>query len=129
MPEKDDFSKVKLHPRALEGLRRYNAGEYFEAHEELEAAWRAEAGQIRYLYQGILQVGVAAYHLERKNYSGALKVVKRGREKLADFPDEVLGINLAQVKADAEKLQDFLEAGDWNQRPPRVRPIVFIAPG
>jgi len=31
-----------LHPKAIEGLRLFNDGEYFEAHEELETAWRDE---------------------------------------------------------------------------------------
>jgi predicted metal-dependent hydrolase len=119
-----DQDSSNLHPRAVEGLRRFNAGEYFEAHEELEAAWRAEKGSVRDLYQGILQLGVACYHLERGNYRGALKVIRRCREKLALFPDEVLGIPLAQVKDDAQRLQTYLEAGEWNQRPPRMRPIV-----
>ena len=38
-----------LHPKALEGLRLFNAEKYFEAHEELELAWREEKGKIREL--------------------------------------------------------------------------------
>ena len=31
----------------LQGLELLNRGEYFEAHEAIEAAWRAEPGEIR----------------------------------------------------------------------------------
>lgn len=113
-----------LHPRAVRGIAYFNAGEYFLAHEELEAAWREETGPLRDLYQGILQVGVACYHLERGNYPGALKVVRRALENLTEFPDEVLGINVALVREDAVLLEIYLAAGDWSKPAPAVRKII-----
>ena len=50
-------------PQLLEGVEQFNRGEYFEQHETLELLWRAETRSVRRLYQGILQVGVAFYHL------------------------------------------------------------------
>ncbi len=73
-PSRDPCAE-KLHPRAIEGLRLFNAGEYFEAHEALELAWRQERGPIRELYRGILQVGVAYYHILHNNYRGACKML------------------------------------------------------
>jgi predicted metal-dependent hydrolase len=119
------FEGKSLHPRALAGLRKFNAGAYFEAHEELEAAWLAEKGMLRDLYQGILQFGVACYHLERGNYAGALKVVRRSLERLASFQGEVLGIKVGQIKEDAARLEAYLAAGDWTISPPVVRAIVI----
>ncbi|HET6846614.1 MAG TPA: DUF309 domain-containing protein, partial [Anaerolineales bacterium] len=63
----------KLHDRAREGIRLFNEGRFFEAHEELEAAWREEPGRIRELYQGILEAGVTYLHLRRGNLVGAEK--------------------------------------------------------
>ncbi|HWQ84409.1 MAG TPA: DUF309 domain-containing protein, partial [Anaerolineales bacterium] len=60
-----------LHARARKGLELFNAGEYFEAHEELEAAWNADPGPGRALYQGVLQVAVAYLQIERGNPDGA----------------------------------------------------------
>ncbi|MCS6908713.1 MAG: DUF309 domain-containing protein, partial [Anaerolineales bacterium] len=40
------------------GIRLFNEGRFYEAHEHLELAWRAEASPRRYLYIGILQAGV-----------------------------------------------------------------------
>ena len=51
-----------LHPKAIEGLKLFNEKKFFEAHEELEDAWRQETGEIRDLFQGILQVAVAFLH-------------------------------------------------------------------
>jgi hypothetical protein len=120
------FEGKSLHPRALAGLRKFNAGAYFEAHEDLEAAWLAERGALRDLYQGILQLGVACYHLERGNNAGALKVVQRSRERLALFPDEVLGIDVGRIREDAARLEAYLAAGDWSKPAPVVRAICKI---
>ncbi len=90
-----------LHPAAIEGIRLFNAGEYFEAHEELETAWRAEPGPIRSLYQGILQVAVAYLHLTRGNYEGALKVYGRSLKWLRAIPDSCRGVDVAQLRQDA----------------------------
>ena len=74
----------------LRGLELLNHGEYFEAHEVIEAAWRAEPGEIRQLYQGIFQVAVVYYHVTRQNYYGARKVIKRAISNLSPFTDQYL---------------------------------------
>ena len=73
-------------PKAIEGLRLFNAGKYFEAHEELEAAWKDERGKVRELYQGILEAGVTYLHITRGNYAGAMKVYGRSMKWLRQCP-------------------------------------------
>jgi len=93
----------KLHPRAREGLRLFNQGRYFEAHEELEAAWRAEQGQIRELYQGVLEAGVSYLHLRQGNLAGAQKVFVRSMRWLRDWPEVCRGVQIGQLRRDLEK--------------------------
>jgi enoyl-[acyl-carrier protein] reductase III len=90
----------RLPPLALFGLQLFNAGEYFEAHEALETAWRDETGPVRELYRGILQVGVAYYHLLNGNYTGAVKMLERCKQWLEPFPDDCRGIELARFRED-----------------------------
>ena len=97
---------AELPPLVIKGIEEFNRGEYFEQHETLEAAWRAEPGPIRELYQGILQVGVACYQIERGNLPGALKMLERGLRRLRQFTPECLEIDVAQLIADAERLRD-----------------------
>jgi len=96
-----DDCLAPLPPAALAGIRLFNAGEYFEAHEQLEAAWRAEPGPIRNLYQGILQIAVAYLHITRDNYQGAIKVYGRALKWLDKLPDVCQGVDVAQLKRDA----------------------------
>jgi predicted metal-dependent hydrolase len=91
-----------IHPNALIGINLFNKKEYFEAHEELELAWRAENSWIKEMYRGILQVGVAYYHIQKKNFSGAKKMFERSFKWLAPYPDVCYGINIMKLKLDAQ---------------------------
>src|SRR3954465_11373208 len=48
--------------RGLEAIR---TGHYFEAHEELEEAWRAAPAEERDFFQGLVHVAVAWYQAGR----------------------------------------------------------------
>ena len=91
-----------LHPRAQQGILLFNQGRYFEAHEELEAAWRAEQGRIRQLYQGILEAGVTYLHLRRGNLAGAEKVFRRSMRWLSKWPEVCRGTDIGQLRRDLE---------------------------
>jgi hypothetical protein len=97
-----DICNTPLHPRAAHGLRLFNAGEYFEAHEALEDAWNAERGKVRELYRGILQIAVVYLHIKRKNYAGAIKVYERSQRWMKDWPDVCRGIQVAELRRNAE---------------------------
>jgi len=98
----NDLCNASLHPRAAEGLRLFNAGEYFEAHEALEDAWNADQGEIRELYRGILQIAVVYLHVTRRNYNGAIKVYARSQRWLKDWPEICRGIEVGKLRRDAE---------------------------
>lgn len=91
-----------LHPQAREGLRLFNAGKYFEAHEVLEDAWNAEEGDAKNLYRGILQIAVTYLHITRGNYNGALKVYERSKKWLNGLPDVCKRVYIRQLRNDAE---------------------------
>lgn len=87
----------------------FNAGEFFEAHEELETAWREETGEIRDLYRGILQVAVTYLHITRRNYDGAVKVYGRSLKWTRDWGDVCRGINVKKFREDAETVMKEVE--------------------
>jgi predicted metal-dependent hydrolase len=91
-----------LHPKAIEGIELFNEGKFFEAHEELEIAWNEEAGAIRDLYRGILQVAVAYLHITRGNYNGAVKVYGRSLKWTQGWNDVCRGINVKKLRGDAQ---------------------------
>ena len=87
-----------LPQEARTGLLEFNAGHYFEQHEHLETAWRAEPRPVRALYQGILQIGLAFLQIERGNWIGAVKMFRRGLPRLQELPDICQGVHLAALR-------------------------------
>jgi hypothetical protein len=102
-------SMLPLPELAHKAIDQFNAGEFWEQHETFETVWRAEPGPIRQMYQGILQVGVAYLQIERKNYIGARKLFLRAWQYLNVLPDICQGVDIAQLRADAQAARDALE--------------------
>ena len=89
-------------PRELvDAIAQFNRGEFFEQHETLELLWRAETRSVRYLYQGILQIGVAFHHLRRLNHHGTVYMLTRGPRYLAPFAPRCQGVNVEALLQDA----------------------------
>lgn len=95
-----------LHPQARIGIRLFNEGKFYPAHDHLELAWRDTPGKEGLLYKIILQIGIAYYHIKRSNTRGALKMFRRARRNLSDLPDVMLGIDLVQLQEDAREVED-----------------------
>jgi hypothetical protein len=93
-----------LSPKARAGVEAFNHGDYFEQHELFEEAWLEESRPIRSLYQGILQVGVAFFHIQEENWAGAVKLFRRGLPRLRTLPPVCQGIDLAALRAAAEAI-------------------------
>ena len=112
-------------PQLVEGIAQFNRGEFFEQHETLELLWRAERRDIRYLYQGILQIGVAFHHLRRLNHHGAVYMLTRGPRYLAPFAPRCQRVDGAALRRDAAAaLQEVERLGparlaefDWRLAP------------
>jgi predicted metal-dependent hydrolase len=112
-------------PQLIEGIAQFNRGEYFEQHETLELLWRAESRDIRYLYQGILQIGVAFHHLRKRNHHGTVYMLTRGSRYLAPFAPRCQRVDVqhlldaaAAALREVERLgPDRLDEFDWTLAP------------
>jgi predicted metal-dependent hydrolase len=112
-------------PQLLVGIEEFNRGEFFECHETLEELWMAEPRQIRKLYQGILQIGVAFYHLRRGRYRAVVTLLERGGGYLRPFVPVCMGLDVAQLLESIEHClaqvkqlgRDGLNDFDWSLVP------------
>jgi predicted metal-dependent hydrolase len=95
---------------ARHGVEEFNRGEYFEQHEWLEKAWLAEPRPIREMYQGILQIGVAFLQIERGNWTGAIKLLRRGLPRLRSLPPICQGLDIRAFRAAAAAIHAELVA-------------------
>lgn len=113
VPDQDAIAEAcagELSELAREGIRLFNAGEYFEAHEVLEHAWNEDTSPARELYRAILQVAVAYLQIERGNYRGAVKMFLRMRQWFALLPDVCLGVDVMGLQQAARAVEERLLA-------------------
>lgn len=106
--ELDCLCQEKLPLLVIQGLQLFNKGDYFEAHELLEIAWRSEKRPIRELYRGILQVGVGFYHIKRENFTGAHNLFQRALTWLEPFPVICQGVDVGFIRRQTIKVDNFL---------------------
>jgi CheY-like chemotaxis protein len=68
--------------RGLEAIR---DGRYFEAHEELEEAWKAAPAEERDFFQGLVHVAVAWYQAGRGRRVGCERQLEKAARRLAPY--------------------------------------------
>src|SRR5262249_25886116 len=112
-------------PRAfLDGVRRFNAGEFFEAHEAFEELLDAVESDARWeLLVALIQVAVG-YHKCASGHAGDQTMLEKGLVKLVPFADDAGGVDLdalrARVRSDLAALAAGTPARTVLARPPRL---------
>ncbi len=76
-----------------EGIRLFNEGYFFEAHEIWEGAWHATRGEPRLFVQGLIQVAAGLHHFQQGNLTGASNLLEKAFDKLRRYPAEYLGFD------------------------------------
>ena len=93
-------SCMKPPPPALQAaVGEFNQQEFYKCHHTLEALWMAEPGPIRQLYKGILQIGVAFYHLQAGRVRSTVFLLERGSSYLLPFAPHCMGLDLDHLLA------------------------------
>jgi predicted metal-dependent hydrolase len=102
------------------GLELIRAGEYFEAHEELEDEWRqAPAGERDFL-QGLVHVAVAWLHAGRGNRPGCERQLEKAIRRLGPYRPDHRGVDVATTLEDVARAQALVASGSLELPKPRV---------
>ncbi len=93
--------------------------------------WRATPGEIRHLYEGILQIGVGMHHLfKNRNYHGAVVKLDHGTRLLEAFPAVCHGVDVDRLRRDAAAARAALVRlgpGRLDEFPRELTPKVHLA--
>jgi predicted metal-dependent hydrolase len=84
------------------GLEEIRAGRYFEAHDELEEAWRAAPADERDFFQGLVHVAVAWYQAGRGNRVGCGRQLEKATRRLAPYAPEHRGVDVESILRQVE---------------------------
>jgi predicted metal-dependent hydrolase len=93
------------------GLELMRLGDYFEAHEELELAWRAAEATERDFFQGLVHVTVAWYQSERGRPVACGSQLEKARRRLGPYSPRHRGVDVADLLAQVEEAENRVASG------------------
>jgi predicted metal-dependent hydrolase len=103
----------------MRGVELFNQRRFFECHEVWEEIWKPSEGEMRRLYQGLIQAAAALHHAGRGNRAGALSVWSKAKVKLELSPGRHRGLSIAGLRAD---LKHYFQSEPFGS-PPRLKPV------
>ena len=103
--------------RGLEAIR---SGHYFEAHEELEEAWRAAPPEERDFFQGLVHVAVAWYQAGRDRPVATGRQLEKAVRRLTPFAPAHRGVDVDRVLRQVQAARERVAAGSLDLDPPEV---------
>src|SRR5262249_6128488 len=102
------------------GIEHLRARRFFEAHEELELAWRAADDDERDFYQGLVHVAVAWYQAGRGNRVGTERQLEKALRRLARYEPAHGGLDVAALRVQLVNAQAIVAAGSLEPPPPEL---------
>ncbi|MBD0330175.1 MAG: DUF309 domain-containing protein [Thermoleophilia bacterium] len=114
------MAETDVSERYESGVAMIRAGAYFEAHEELELAWRAATPQERDFFQGLVHVAVAWYQAGRGNPVGCRRQLEKAARRLGPYAPAHRRLDLALLLADVERARATVERGSLALDAPRL---------
>jgi predicted metal-dependent hydrolase len=113
------------HGALFEGLRLYNAANYFEAHESWESVWLTAPQPEKLFLQALIQTTVALHHFSRNNLLGATRLLTAALRKLEPYPPNFANIDVAHLREDIRDRLAILLAEQpiTELSPPRIHPL------
>jgi uncharacterized protein len=80
------------------GVALINSGEFYEAHEVLEDAWRESTAHVKLFRQALVQIAVAMHHHSTGNLNGSRSVLARAIRNIAPFEQGYEGLDLDDLR-------------------------------
>jgi uncharacterized protein len=113
MPKRDHSTVEEQYQR---GLALARSGEWFEAHEAFELAWRAAASEERDFFQGLVHVVVCAYQAGRGRPVARESQRAKALRRLGPYSPSHRGLDVAAIlaaldRAETDFRQQFVEHG------------------
>ena len=102
------------------GLTLIRDGKYFEAHEELELAWRAAEPAERDFFQGLVHVTVAWYQAGRGRRVGTERQLEKAARRLGPYAPSHRGVDVASVLDQVERARTVVAGGSLTLDPPHL---------
>ena len=100
----NDLTSKRFKKSLQEAIDLFNNQKWYEAHDAFEDIWNDLVGDERQIVQGILQVSVSQYHLNKGNLNGAMILIGEGLGRIRNKVSEDLEIDLILLCTSLESL-------------------------
>jgi Cysteine-rich CPXCG/Domain of unknown function (DUF309) len=87
-------------------------GQWRQAHEVFEDRWRASSGALKSLTHALAQLGAALLKWSEDRPQPAATLLGRARTHLEGLPSRVGGLDVEQLEAEVQRLQEHLDLGE-----------------
>ena len=104
----NDLTSKRFKESLHEAIDLFNNQKWYEAHDAFEDIWNDLVGDERQIVQGILQVSVSQFHLNKGNLNGAMILLGEGLGRIRNRVSEDLEIDLISFCNDLESLLNKL---------------------
>ena len=104
----NDLTSQKFKNSLQDAIDLFNSQKWYEAHDAFEDIWNDLIGDERQIVQGILQVSVSQFHLNKGNVNGAMILLGEGLGRIKSRVSEDLGIDLLLLCTNLESLLNKL---------------------
>src|SRR5258707_11942703 len=96
----------------LEGLDRFNARRFWDAHEAWETIWLVAESDVEQFLQGMIQLAAAYHHVKRGTYRGAVRLFDAALRRLAPYPRRWSGIDRTAAEEAALRHRERVTASE-----------------
>ncbi len=124
-----DF-EAEVRSALREAVNLFNDGRFWECHEVLETVWHRDGSPRRRFLQGLIKVAAGYHHLGRENYAGMEHLLTAGRELLAPFGEQYMGVDVEGLVNAAGRHAEWARragAAPTALQPP-IPPILKLGP-
>jgi predicted metal-dependent hydrolase len=96
------------------GIRLFDAGRYWEAHEAWEEVWMHDRrGPESGFYKGLIQVAAGCLHYQRRNRRGAVNKWRSGAGYLRPYLPRHEGLDLSALVETVDLLLEAMSSSEW----------------
>ena len=106
----NDLTSKSFKESLQEAIDLFNNQKWYEAHDAFEDIWNDLVGDERQIVQGILQVSVSQFHLNKGNLNGAMILLGEGLGRIRNRVSEDLEIDLVSLCSSLESLLNKLHS-------------------
>jgi hypothetical protein len=110
-----------LDPRLDEGIRLFNEGHFWHAHEAWEPLWMGLEGDDKLFLQGLIMCAAMLHQYERRIAAGVASHWENAHARLAPRAPSCWGIAVSALLEEARPFAAAAAAGDFSLRAHAVR--------